>query len=231
MTAPNTGAWGATAPGPGDRYVVVVARSGRPEDVAMARLSDPRSPARPATGEQVERRDRIRRVASRLVAERGLEHVQMQEVAQQAGVALGTLYRYYPSKHHLLAGVMEGQVAAIGRTVGGGPTLDPVAAVSELVVRACNGLMARPLLARAMITSVNVVRSEAGPQNDRSFRELVLRAAAIADPTEGDQDLARLVEQCAYGVLTWAAAGEITLEEAERSLRRACRLLLTADWG
>lgn len=197
----------------------------------MARHGDSRTPARPATGDQVERRDRIRRAASRLVAERGLEAVQMQEIAQQAGVALGTLYRYYPSKHHLLAGVMEGQVAAIGRTVDDRPTLDPVAAVSELLVRACRGLLARPLLARAMITSVNVVRSESGPQNDTSFRDLVLRTAGIAEPTDDDQDLARLVEQCAYGVLTWAVAAETTLDEAEASLRRACRLLLTPDWG
>jgi TetR/AcrR family transcriptional regulator, cholesterol catabolism regulator len=197
----------------------------------MVRLGESRAPAQPATGDQVERRDRIRRVASRLVAERGLEQVQMQEIAQGAGVALGTLYRYYPSKHLLLAGVMEGQIAAIGRLVPERPTLDPVAEVSELLVRAARGLMARPLLARAMITSVNIVRSAGGPQNDTSFRDLVLRSAGVLDPTDDDQDLARLVEQCAYGVLTWAVAGEITLEEAEASLRRAARLLLTADWA
>lgn len=197
----------------------------------MARLGEVRTPAQPATGDQVERRERIRRAASRLVGERGLEHVQMQEIAAESGVALGTLYRYYPSKHHLLAGVMEGQIGAIGRTVVDGPPLDPIAAVSELLVRACHGLMARPLLARAMITSVNVVRSEAGPQNDTSFRDLVLRSAGIEDPSEDDQDLARLVEQCAYGVLTWAVAGEMSVDEADASLRRACRLLLTPDWG
>lgn len=197
----------------------------------MARLGEVRVPARPATGEQVERRERIRRAASRLVSERGLEHVQMQEIAAASGVALGTLYRYYPSKHHLLAGVMEGQIVAIGRTVDERPTLDPVEAVSELIVRACHGLMARPLLARAMITSVNVVRSESGPQNDTTFRDLVLRTAGIDHPGDDDQDLARLVEQCAYGVVTWAVSGEMTVEEADASLRRACRLLLTPDWG
>lgn len=197
----------------------------------MARLGETRAPAQPATGDQVERRDRIRRAASRLVAERGLEQVQMQEIAQESGVALGTLYRYYPSKHLLLAGVMAGQIAAIERVVPTRPTLDPVAEVSELLVRAARGLMARPLLARAMITSVNIVRSASGPQNDTSFRDLVLRSAGITEPTDDDQDLARLVEQCAYGVLTWAVAEEITLEQAEASLRRACRLLLTADWG
>lgn len=197
----------------------------------MARLGESRAPAQPATGDQVERRDRIRRAASRLVAARGLEQVGMQEIAHASGVALGTLYRYYPSKHHLLAGVMEGQVAAIGRSVTDRVPLDPVEAVSELVVRACHGLMDRPLLARAMITSVNVVRSESGPQNDTSFRDLILRTAGVTDPSDDDQDLARLVEQCAYGVLTWAAAGEMSVDEADASLRRACRLLLTPDWG
>ena len=48
----------------------------------------------------------------------------------------------------------------------------------------------------------------------------------VDDPTEDDLRLARLVEQCAYGVLTWAVAGEITREEAVADVRRACLLLL-----
>ncbi|MCW2767268.1 MAG: putative transcriptional regulator, TetR family protein [Nocardioides sp.] len=195
----------------------------------MARVGDPRPPAEPTTDEQHARRDRLLRVAARLGSKKGLEHVQMQEIAQEAGVALGTLYRYYPSKHHLFAGVLAGQVAGIGPPAG--DVADPVAAVSELVAGACRGMLRRPLLARAMITSVNVVRAESGAQGDVTFRDLIVATAGITAPTIDDLRLARLVEQCAYGVLTWAVAGESTADEAEADLRTACRLLLTPDWG
>ncbi|MDQ1697706.1 MAG: TetR/AcrR family transcriptional regulator, cholesterol catabolism regulator [Frankiaceae bacterium] len=44
-----------------------------------------------------------------LATEGGWDAVQMREVAERAEVALGTLYRYFPSKVHLL-------VSALGRT-------------------------------------------------------------------------------------------------------------------
>ena len=56
-------------------------------------------------------RDRRRRILDATVAlasEGGFDAVQMRSVAEQADVALGTLYRYFPSKIHLL-------VSALGR--------------------------------------------------------------------------------------------------------------------
>ena len=57
---------------------------------------------------QRERRDRMLKAAMKLATDGGYEAVQMREVADDAGVALGTLYRYFPSKVHLL-------VSALGR--------------------------------------------------------------------------------------------------------------------
>src|SRR5881397_2888222 len=61
------------------------------------------------TEAQRARRRRILRAAADLATEGGFDAVQMREVAERADVALGTLYRYFPSKIHLL-------VAAMGRT-------------------------------------------------------------------------------------------------------------------
>jgi AcrR family transcriptional regulator len=58
---------------------------------------------------QLARRERILDAAMALAAEGGWDAVQMREVAERSDVALGTLYRYFPSKVHLL-------VAALGRT-------------------------------------------------------------------------------------------------------------------
>src|SRR3954468_1409112 len=47
---------------------------------------------------QLARRERILEAAMELAAEGGYDAVQMREVAERADVALGTLYRYFPSR-------------------------------------------------------------------------------------------------------------------------------------
>src|SRR5881275_3761909 len=51
---------------------------------------------------QRERRQRILDATLALASKGGYEAVQMRAVAEKADVALGTLYRYFPSKIHLL---------------------------------------------------------------------------------------------------------------------------------
>src|SRR5580692_4889253 len=51
---------------------------------------------------QRERRTRILDATLGLASQGGYDAVQMRAVAERADVALGTLYRYFPSKIHLL---------------------------------------------------------------------------------------------------------------------------------
>ena len=197
----------------------------------MARIGTTRPPASPTTRGQQDRQAAMLRAAAHLGARLPLEQVQMSEVARSAGVALGTLYRYYPSKHHLYAGVLAAQVAAANEASAPAPgpatgSGDPVAAVADLVTEACRRMLARPILARAMITSTNVVRAEGGARGDTTFRDLIVRTAGRADPSEEDLRLGRLVEQTTYGILTWAVAGELTAAQAVADVRLACELLL-----
>ena len=55
------------------------------------------------TTRQQQRRDRIVGAAVELLAEYDYDDVHMTLVAERAGVALGTLYRYFPSKERLFA--------------------------------------------------------------------------------------------------------------------------------
>ncbi|MEV0108275.1 TetR family transcriptional regulator [Nocardia sp. NPDC050799] len=190
----------------------------------MPRIAEPREPGRPTTTLQRERRRAILRAAARLGAEQGLEHVQMSDIAAAAGVALGTLYRYYPSKHHLYSGVLESAVAdlPVPEAVPG----DPVGAVADLLESAVTGLLRRPLLGRAMLVSANAVRSAGPVAVDTTLRDRILAAAGIGEADAADQQLARLAEQCAYGILTWATAGQLSAEQAVADMRRAATLLL-----
>src|SRR5688572_2175977 len=54
------------------------------------------------TTAQAERRKRIIDATIALASKGGYDAVQMRAVAEKADVALGTLYRYFPSKIHLL---------------------------------------------------------------------------------------------------------------------------------
>src|SRR2546423_1981197 len=55
---------------------------------------------------QRERRKRILDATLALASRGGYDAVQMRTVAERADVALGTLYRYFPSKIHLLVSAL-----------------------------------------------------------------------------------------------------------------------------
>src|SRR6476659_8304828 len=55
---------------------------------------------------QRDRRRRILDATLALASKGGYEAVQMRAVAERADVALGTLYRYFPSKIHLLVSAL-----------------------------------------------------------------------------------------------------------------------------
>ncbi len=55
---------------------------------------------------QQARRLRIIKAANAALKEQEYEQIQIRDVAQDAGVALGTLYRYFSSKEHLYAAVL-----------------------------------------------------------------------------------------------------------------------------
>lgn len=198
------------------------------ENHSMPRLATARMPAEPDSGEQVARRAHVLQVAAELGATKGLEHTQMSELARRADVALATLYRYFPSKNHLFAALLTDRVQ---RTPQPEPDFgDPADTVAEFVTTACLGMLRRPKLARAMLTSVGIVRAERGDKADTTFRDMIIGVAQLPEVTDDDLRLARLVQQCAFAVSTWAAAGACTADEAEADIRTACRLLL-APWS
>ena len=61
---------------------------------------------------QRERRKRILDATMAIASKGGYEAVQMRAVADRADVAVGTLYRYFPSKVHLLVSALGRESAA-----------------------------------------------------------------------------------------------------------------------
>ena len=65
------------------------------------------------TQSQQDRRERMLEATAELAHEGGWDAVQMREVAQRSDVALGTLYRYFPSKENLLVSVMIADIEGL----------------------------------------------------------------------------------------------------------------------
>ncbi|MEU0499345.1 TetR family transcriptional regulator [Mycobacterium sp. NPDC006124] len=72
-------------------------------------LSSPLRAASVGSGLALHRRNAILDAVLVLAAEGGYGAVQMRTVAERAGIAVGTLYRYFASKNHLLASALTRQ--------------------------------------------------------------------------------------------------------------------------
>lgn len=146
----------------------------------MPRIAEARAGAEPSSPGQRARQLRILRAAAELAAEQDLDRVQMHEVAKAAGVAIGTLYRYFPSKTHLFTAVMAEQIEGFGaRLPERGADTSPVDAVFETLASATHNLLRHPTLATAMIQSANSASAATVTdvtRVDTGFRDLMLKA-------------------------------------------------------
>ncbi len=70
------------------------------------------------------RRNAIVRAAYAVLTERGYENTSMSDVARQAGIAQGTLYRYVRSKRELLDHVFDYSIARAARALNVGSLAD-----------------------------------------------------------------------------------------------------------
>ncbi|MBT3343123.1 MAG: TetR/AcrR family transcriptional regulator [Gemmatimonadetes bacterium] len=129
------------------------------------------------TTAQARRRHNIVRAAEHQFAERRFDEVLMAEVAAEAGVGKGTLYRYFEDKETLyFAVVMEGFEALIERLRGADTTGDPVERLQQTVASIVGYLRRDRFFFRLM------GRDEGEGQRRRSFRaEWKQRRAALID--------------------------------------------------
>ena len=196
----------------------------------MPRIAEGRPAAEPSSASQWERHRRIVRVARDLAAARGVEAVQMQDVARGAEVAMGTLYRYFPSKVHLFTAVSADQVDRLSAAVGSlESTGNPEQDVFRLLASASRELLNRPVLAMGLLQVTNSAHAAEVPDAariDAAFRELLLGTLCDGVPTGGDRTAVWLIMQCWYGLLTSCLNGRTTATAVENDLRIACRLLL-----
>lgn len=96
---------------------------------------------------------RIVDTAIDLAEKGGFEAVRLRDVAAEADVALGTLYRYFRSKEDMLIAALNSEVEALEARIQARPMAGatPLERVDAFFRTATKGLMRRPRLARAIL--------------------------------------------------------------------------------
>jgi AcrR family transcriptional regulator len=186
---------------------------------------------------QRDRRRRILDATVTLASKGGFDAVQMRAVAEQADVALGTLYRYFPSKIHLLVSALARQFeeteANLGRRPIPGET--PAERVSYVLTRATRGLQREPHLTEALTRAFMFADSSVAEEiHVVGMRLTSMLSRALqgdqfvegAEPTEREIAVARVISDVWLATLVAWVTGRSTADEVSEHLATAVDLIL-----
>lgn len=183
------------------------------------------------TRSQHQRRRRIVQAAAALASRGGVEAMQMRTVAERAGVALGTLYRYFPSKMDLVVAVVGEEIDLLESSIERRPpsAAHPAGRAVDVLMRATRGLMREPELADALIRSLIMAEVEA-PFGDR-MAGLLLRVATngrtVDLPAEDQLALTGSLAGVWVQELLEMLRGRRTYEQIQHRIEIAAERLLT----
>jgi AcrR family transcriptional regulator len=188
---------------------------------------------------QRERRRRILDAAAFLAGKGGFDQVQMRAVAERADVALGTLYRYFPSKIHLLVSVLGQQLEQAADTLERRSIPGTTAAdrVMHVLGRTTRALQREPHLTEALSRAfvfadasasaeIHVVGVQVTRMLLRAMREPGAGAPA-AEPSTHELDVVKVIGDVWLASLVQWVTGRRSADDMTRSLDVAVRLLLS----
>ncbi|WP_372736001.1 TetR family transcriptional regulator [Nocardioides sp.] len=182
---------------------------------------------------QRDRRKRIIDATISLAAQGGFDAVQMRSVAEQADVALGTLYRYFPSKIHLLVSALGREFERAEAALADSPI--PGETASERVIyvlrATTRGLQGNPHLTEALTRAFMFADSSVATEIHAVGMQLssILTKAMHperTDVTEDDVAVARVIGDVWLSSLVSWVTGRATATETAAHMERAVRMLL-----
>ena len=143
---------------------------------------------------QRERRRRILDATLALASKGGYDAVQMRPVADKADVAVGTLYRYFPSKVHLLVTALAREFERVESRVDrsqlrGDNAIERLRHVLDMITYA---MQRDPLLTEAMTRAFMFADASATAEVDQvaGIIDRLLAGAMVDDGEPGEEDLA-----------------------------------------
>ena len=180
---------------------------------------------------QRDRRKRILDATLALAAKGGYDAVQMRTVAERADVALGTLYRYFPSKIHLLVSGLarefeRAQERLNRRPIPGDTPYDRMLYVLGRITRS---MQREPMLAEAMTRAFMFADSSAAAEVNtfaRLMEQMLTRAMHDGEPSSDDKAIARIIGDVWLSNLVAWVTRRASADDVTSHLELAARLLL-----
>ena len=180
---------------------------------------------------QRERRKRILDATLALASKGGYEAVQMRTVAERAEVALGTLYRYFPSKIHLLVSALtlelERTQDKLDRKPVPGET--PYDRILYVLSRVTQTMQREPMLTEAMTRAFMFADPSAATEVNtvaRQMEHMFTRAMHTGEPSADDIAIARMIGDVWLSNLVAWVTRRASADDVSSHLELAARLLL-----
>ncbi|WP_028476298.1 cholesterol catabolism transcriptional regulator KstR [Nocardia sp. CNY236] len=145
---------------------------------------------------QRERRKRILDATLALASKGGYDAVQMRAVAERADVAVGTLYRYFPSKVHLLVSALAREFEQFEGKRKPLAGRSPQERMHLLLTQITRMMQRDPLLTEAMTRAFMFADASAAAEVDRVGKvmdRVFARAMNDGDPNERQMAIARVI--------------------------------------
>ena len=182
---------------------------------------------------QRDRRKRILDATIALASQGGFDAVQMRAVAEKADVALGTLYRYFPSKIHLLVSALHREferteTALREKPVEGDTTADRVITVLKRTTR---GMQSDAQLTEALTRAFMFADASVAAEIHQVGMLLTSMLTHAMYPeghevTDEDVQIARVIGDVWLSALVGWVTGRNSAAETGQQIEVAVRLLL-----
>lgn len=168
--------------------------------------------------------------AMTLASDGGYEAVQMRDVAERADVALGTVYRYFNSKDHLLAASLVYWIDQLAEVLTDAPVKGDSSAerVANLLERSMRAMSRQPKLVAALLAAMSSLEpgvTECREMVATTMEGLMIQAAGEGAPADIAERTRMLGHVWNSALLSWIH-GTLDNSRAVSDLGIACRLLL-----
>ena len=193
---------------------------------------------------------RIRRIVDatvRLAEEGGFDGVRLRDVAEEADVALGTLYKYFRCKEDILLFALNEETENLERVISARPPAggSPVERLTEWFARATRGLTRRPNFARAVIRAIasgdQKTAAKVAGFHLRMGRMIVAAirdeqldiSKAVTEPegSEREQAMVKILEHVWFSALVGWAGGLHPAKTVTDQMRTTAAYLLGGSSG
>jgi AcrR family transcriptional regulator len=174
------------------------------------------------TPRQRDRRNRLIQAALEMLTEEDYERIQVKDVADTAGVSLGTLYNYFSSKERLFAEALVRWADSMPTNIRQRPLRNarPAEQLKEAVDRALRAFERRPQMARlvhVLEMSPDAFAGELLHRMDLATTDAYMQALSAVDPIVARKALNVVNAVFSVQLREWSR-GRITMREVHDRL-------------